>query len=65
MDFVGGKFFPLAKPSICKGELAIMKTYENLEIKIAAMAESDVIRTSQYDNVEDLPEFPEFPEFFQ
>ena len=42
-----------------------MKTYENLEIKIAAMAESDVIRTSQYDNVEDLPEFPEFPEFFQ
>ena len=42
-----------------------MKTYENLEIKIVAMSESDVIRTSQYDNVEDLPDFPEFPEFFQ
>lgn len=42
-----------------------MKTYENLEIKIATMADSDVIRTSQYDNVEDLPDFPEFPEFFQ
>lgn len=37
----------------------MMKSYENLEMKITFLLESDVVRTSRFDNVEQLPEFPE------
>ena len=34
------------------------KTYENIEISLVFLAD-DVVRTSQNDNVTDMPEFPE------
>jgi hypothetical protein len=36
-----------------------MKSYETIEIKIMLLDEEDIIKTSNNDNVEDLPEFPE------
>ena len=34
------------------------KIYENIEISLVLLSE-DVVRTSQNDNVTDMPEFPE------
>lgn len=36
------------------------KTYERLEIALLFFGEEDVIRTSQNDNVSNLPDFPEY-----
>ena len=36
-----------------------MKLYEKVELEIIFLLKEDVIRTSQNDNVEDMPEFPE------
>lgn len=35
------------------------KIYENVELEIAFFCGEDIIRTSQNDNVEEMPEFPE------
>jgi hypothetical protein len=35
------------------------KTYQEIEILVVFFAE-DIVRTSQNDNVEDMPDFPEF-----
>ena len=35
------------------------KTYQKFEL-VLILLEEDVVRTSQNDNVEDLPEFPEY-----
>ena len=35
------------------------RNYENIEIKIILFNGDDIIRTSQSDNVEDMPDFPE------
>ncbi len=35
-----------------------MKVYENIQMELIFLTE-DVVRTSQNDNVTDLPEFPE------
>lgn len=35
------------------------KTYEQVEMALQLFSEEDVIRTSQNDNVIDVPEFPE------
>jgi hypothetical protein len=35
------------------------KQYEILELKLVIFGMEDVIRTSQNDNVEDMPDFPE------
>ena len=36
-----------------------MKLYEQIEIEIIFLQNDDVIRTSQNDNVEEMPDFPE------
>ena len=36
-----------------------MKLYEKVELEIIFLLKEDVIRTSQNDNVEDMPDFPE------
>ncbi len=36
------------------------KIYQEIEIKIIAFLEEDVIRTSTNDNLESMPDFPEF-----
>ena len=35
------------------------KTYQEMEMLVVFFAE-DIVRTSQNDNVEDMPDFPEF-----
>ena len=35
------------------------KTYQEIELLVILFTE-DVVRTSQNDNVEDMPDFPEF-----
>ena len=35
------------------------KTYQEMELILVFFAE-DIVRTSQNDNVEDMPDFPEF-----
>lgn len=35
------------------------KIYENVELEVFFFFEEDIVRTSSYDNVEDMPEFPE------
>ena len=35
------------------------KTYQGIEMLVVFFAE-DIVRTSQNDNVEDMPDFPEF-----
>ena len=35
------------------------KTYQEMELVVVLFAE-DIVRTSQYDNTEEMPEFPEF-----
>ncbi len=35
------------------------KIYENIEISLVFFYNEDIVRTSQNDNVVDLPEFPE------
>ena len=35
------------------------KTYEKIIIEVISLSE-DVIKTSQYDNVETMPDFPEY-----
>ena len=35
------------------------KTYQEMELVVVLFAE-DIVRTSQNDNVEDMPDFPEF-----
>ena len=35
------------------------KTYQEMEMLVVFFAE-DLVRTSQNDNVEDMPDFPEF-----
>lgn len=35
------------------------KVYENVKIEWTFLSVEDIVRTSQNDNVEDLPEFPE------
>ena len=36
-----------------------MKLYEKIEMQIIFLQNTDVIRTSQNDNVENMPDFPE------
>ncbi len=36
-----------------------MKTYQNLELEVVFFLEEDVVRTSNNDNVEEMPDFPE------
>ena len=36
-----------------------MKLYEKVELEIIFLQNTDVIRTSQNDNVENMPDFPE------
>ena len=36
------------------------RNYENVELEIVFFCSEDVIRTSQNDNVSDMPDFPEF-----
>ena len=36
-----------------------MKSYETIKIQIILLDKEDIIKTSNNDNVEDLPEFPE------
>ena len=36
-----------------------MKLYEKIEMEIIFLSSDDVIRTSQNDNVEEMPDFPE------
>lgn len=36
-----------------------MKTYQNLELEVVFFLEEDVIRTSNNDNVGEMPDFPE------
>ena len=35
------------------------KNYENIELKIVYLSVEDIVRTSNNDNVSDMPEFPE------
>ena len=35
------------------------RNYENVELEIVSFCSEDVIRTSQNDNVSDMPDFPE------
>ena len=35
------------------------KIYESIELEILSLSAEDVIRTSQNDNVSDMPDFPE------
>ena len=35
------------------------KIYENVELEVVFFFEEDIVRTSSYDNVEEMPEFPE------
>ena len=35
------------------------KIYENIELELLFFSEEDVIRTSQSDNIENMPDFPE------
>lgn len=35
------------------------RNYENVELEIVLFCSDDVIRTSNNDNVEDMPDFPE------
>ena len=35
------------------------RNYENVELEIVFFCSDDVIRTSNNDNVEDMPDFPE------
>ena len=35
------------------------KTYERLEISLLSFSEEDIVRTSQNDNVGNMPDFPE------
>lgn len=35
------------------------KIYENVELEVLFFLEEDVIRTSQSDNIENMPDFPE------
>lgn len=36
------------------------KIYADIELKIVFFNEEDIVRTSQNDNVENMPDFPEF-----
>lgn len=36
-----------------------MKQYEELTLEVVFFLEEDVVRTSQNDNVSDMPDFPE------
>lgn len=36
------------------------KTYECLEISLRSFGEEDIVRTSQNDNVGNMPDFPEY-----
>ena len=38
----------------------MLKKYENIEVEIVFFGGDDVVRTSEGDNVENLPDFPEF-----
>ena len=40
-------------------KMIMKKNFENIELNIVAFYEEDVIRTSSYDNVTDMPEYPE------
>ena len=51
---------PFATGYIPKGEMKMTKSYENVEIEVIFFCYDDIIRTSQNDNVQDLPDFPEF-----
>ena len=42
-----------------EGEKMMKRKYENIEIKLIFLCDDDIIRTSQNDNVQDLPDFPE------
>ena len=35
------------------------KNYEDIQVQIVLFDRQDVVRTSQNDNVEDMPDFPE------
>ena len=35
------------------------KMYENVELELVFFSTEDIVRTSQNDNVTDMPEFPE------
>lgn len=35
------------------------KIYDNVELEVLFFLEEDVIRTSQSDNIENMPDFPE------
>ena len=35
------------------------KIYKNIELEVLFFSEEDVIRTSQSDNIENMPDFPE------
>ena len=35
------------------------KTYEYMEISLVFFPHEDIVRTSQNDNISDMPEFPE------
>ena len=36
-----------------------MKNYQNVELEIVFFCIDDIVRTSQNDNVQDMPDFPE------
>lgn len=36
------------------------KIYERLEISLLSFGEEDIVRTSQNDNVGNMPDFPEY-----
>ena len=37
-----------------------MKLYEKVELEIIFLSSEDVIKTSQNDNLEEMPDFPEY-----
>ena len=44
-----------------KEKKTMKKQYDGIELSLIFLINEDVIRTSQNDNVEDMPEFPENP----
>lgn len=35
------------------------KTYQEMELEVVLLSQEDIVRTSQNDNVSDMPDFPE------
>ena len=55
----GMRKLPLLREIFRKEKMIKMKNYQNVELEIVFFCIDDIVRTSQNDNVHDMPDFPE------